>query len=285
MRTVMGSKLLRDTWLRASDKIISGLPGVYKLVDDLLVGGKDYVELASRVSALLERCRGAGITLSSNKVQCGSRVTFAGYVVEGTTVFADPRKVKVITKFPEPTNMKELRGWFGLTNQLQHYVPNLAGKQSMLRGLMTKGTIFWVDEAMQEEFEQSKRDILLNIFCIKRATFVVTDASGDGFAYILLQHHNAGFLVIQVGSAAIKKAWRNYSALELEATCIIWSLESLKFYLKGLASLELWSDHAPLRDAMKKPLRDLTPRLQKFREAVEGYGMTIKHVKGAQIRG
>ena len=66
---------------------------------------------------------------------------------------------------------------------------------------------------------------------MKRRTVVITDASGDGFAFILLQYGENGFMVIQVGSAAIKKLWKNYSALELEGTCVIWSLESLKFYL------------------------------------------------------
>ena len=88
-------------------------------------------------------------------------------------------------------------------------------------------------------------------------------------------------MVIQVGSAAIKKLLKNYCALELEATCIIWTLESLKFYLKGLAKFELWSNHAPLKDAIGKTMRELPARLPKFREAVEGYGMTIRHVKGA----
>ena len=41
-------------------------------------------------------------------------------------------------------------------------------------------------------------------------------------------------------------------ALELEGTCVIWRLKSLKFYLKGLYKFELWSDHVPLRNAMGK---------------------------------
>ena len=39
--TVMGNRLLSDTWLRASDEVIEGLEGVYKLVDDLIIRGKD----------------------------------------------------------------------------------------------------------------------------------------------------------------------------------------------------------------------------------------------------
>ena len=41
-KTVMGNRLSSDTWLRASDEVIEGLPGVFKLVDDMLIGGKDY---------------------------------------------------------------------------------------------------------------------------------------------------------------------------------------------------------------------------------------------------
>ena len=52
------------------------------------------------------------------------------------------------------------------------------------------------------------------------------------------------WVVIQVGSAALKPDWRNYSALELEATCVVWSLETLAYYLKGCPQFDLWTDHS-----------------------------------------
>ena len=67
-KTVMGNRLSSDAWLRSSDEVIERLEGVYKLVDDLIIGGKDYVQLAERLEALLMRCRKAGMTLTSNKV-------------------------------------------------------------------------------------------------------------------------------------------------------------------------------------------------------------------------
>ena len=45
---------------------------------------------------------------------------------------------------------------------------------------------------------------------------------------------DTGWVVIQVGSAALKATWRNYSALELEVTCAVWSLETLAYYLDTL---------------------------------------------------
>ena len=110
-----------------------------------MIGATVYEELARRLEALLVRCDAADMTLSSNKVQVGKRVTFAGYVIDGATVYADRAKVEAITRYPEPTKLKELRGWFSLTNQMQNYVPGLAGKQNKLRSLLNKGVIFWID--------------------------------------------------------------------------------------------------------------------------------------------
>ena len=167
-----------------------------------MIGATDYEELARRLEALLVRCNAADMTLSSNKVQVGKRVTFAGYVIDEATVYADRAKVEAITRYPEPTKLKELRGWFSLTNETQNYVPGLAGKQNKLRSLLNKGVIFWIDEEMREELEKTKQaigdSILLNNFCMKRATVVITDASEDGFAFMLLQYSKNGYIVIQV---------------------------------------------------------------------------------------
>ena len=69
----MGNCLSSKTWLRARDEVIKGLDGVFKLVDDMLIGGRDYAQLVERLKALLKRCREAGMTLASNKVQVGAQ--------------------------------------------------------------------------------------------------------------------------------------------------------------------------------------------------------------------
>ena len=42
----------------------------------------------------------------------------------------------------------------------------------------------------------------------------------------------------------------------------------------------MWSDHSPLAQAMKKEPWDLTPKMQKFREAIKAYNVRILFVKG-----
>ena len=118
----------------------------------------------------------------------------------------------------------------GLCNQLTHHVPGLTGEQADFRKLLQKNVTFTVTEKMMEELKAAKeamgRNILLNSFDVTRRTLVITDASANGFGHILMQKRNesevmvkaqrgnqegvltgdTGWVVIQVGSAALKAA-------------------------------------------------------------------------------
>ena len=78
--------------------------------------------------AAADRSQGS-YRVASNKVQVGSRVSFASYIIYGTTQYPYPKKEEAVTKFPLPTTQKELRGWMGLCNQLIHYFPGLTGNR------------------------------------------------------------------------------------------------------------------------------------------------------------
>ena len=116
-KTVIDNRLSSDTWLKGSDEVIVGLDGVYKLVDDFLIGGHDYTQFAERVDPLLKKCQEARMTLVSNKVQVGRKVSFAGYIIDWNTQYPNPKMVEAVTQFPLPTEQMELRGWMGLCNQ------------------------------------------------------------------------------------------------------------------------------------------------------------------------
>ena len=87
--------------------------------------------------------------------------------------------------------------------------------------------------------------------CLRRIEGKLEDKEGD-------------FLIIQVGSEALKPAWEKYSVIELEVTLVMWTLETLAYYLKGYRQFDLWTNHNPLAHAMKKNIRELTERMQKF---------------------
>ena len=106
---------------------------------------------------------------------------------------------------------------------------------------------------------------------IRRPTLVITDVSSDGCGHILLlkkegklEDKEGDFLIIQVGSEALKPAWEKYPVIELEVTFVMWTLETLAYYQKGCRQLDLWTNNIPLAHTMKKNIRQLTERMQKF---------------------
>ena len=67
LRAPMGLSASSDHWCYRSDQVVQGLPGVLKLVDDILVQAPTADELAKRIFGLLDRCRQHGLTLSKKR--------------------------------------------------------------------------------------------------------------------------------------------------------------------------------------------------------------------------
>ena len=141
--------------------------------------------------------------------------------------------------------------------------------------LLKKGELFIITKKINKEFEVEKAAIIKNIMLkalyIRRPTLVITNVSSDGCGHILLlnkegklEDKEGDFLIIQVGPEALKPAWEKYSVIELEVTFVMWTLETLAYYLKGCRQFDLWTNHNPLAHAMKKNIRELTERMQKF---------------------
>ena len=80
-------------------KIISGLDGALRLMNDVQVFGKDKQEHDTRVMAALRRIETAGVTLSPKKCEFKkSQVKFLGHLMDREGIRPDPNKISVITE-------------------------------------------------------------------------------------------------------------------------------------------------------------------------------------------
>ena len=107
-----------DEFCRRSDKIIEGLQGVRKLVDDILIQVPNIKTLKVRIDELLKRCRAHNFTLSRKKLKIGDSVEFAGQIVSNEGVKPNSAYLQGIRDFPAPTSVSELRSFLGMVNQL-----------------------------------------------------------------------------------------------------------------------------------------------------------------------
>ena len=76
---------------------------------------------------MLQRLAAAGIKLNGDKCEFSHEcVKFLGHVVDGGGIIADPEKITAVRSLPEPSNITRVRGFLGMANQLDKFMPNLA---------------------------------------------------------------------------------------------------------------------------------------------------------------
>ena len=120
------------------------------------------------------------------------------------------------------------------------------------------------------------------------ATVVFTDASrlnGIGFALVQYDPRRTDgkrqFALVQCGSSSLTSAQGNYATIELECLAIQYALSKSEFYLRGLPTFTVWTDHRPLVGIFNKALHTLNnQRLIRIREKLLDFSFTVTWVPG-----
>ena len=73
-----------------------------------------------------------------------------------------PKYLDAIINFPRPTNISDVRSWFGLVNQVSSYNKLISLMEPLRKFLSPKVRFKWDDE-LEEIFEESKTAIVAAI--------------------------------------------------------------------------------------------------------------------------
>ena len=293
LRAPMGCSASGDEWCARSDRALAGIP-LIKIVDDFLIACK-LVEAPGIVKQLLQRCKEHKITLSKDKLQIGTEVTFVGHVVKvtptGIEISAHPDRLKAIRDFPAPTSLQDLRSFLGLAVQLTKFNPDVQHAAHPF-GPLKKIHSRWEWLPMhQQAFEDMKKllcsDTVVRPFKKGELTQIISDASRlFGLGYVLIQRYkDEDFKVIHLiecGSSSLSTAQMNYSTVELEATGLVWALDKSKFHLIFCPHFEVLTDHRPLIALFnQKNMQDShNSRLQRLLERTAHLNFKVKWIEG-----
>ena len=91
--------------------------------DDILIYSKGLKDHLNHLRAILEVLRKN--ELHANRKKCSfaqSRVDYLGHIISGDGIEVDPEKIRAIKEWPIPVNVREVRGFLGLTGYYRKFV-------------------------------------------------------------------------------------------------------------------------------------------------------------------
>ena len=275
-----------DWFNTLTDRVVRGVPGIQKEVDDILGQAVDNASLAAQLREVLRRCDENNITLSKKKMEVGDDVHFAGFRVGVNGCRPDPNKILALKNFKTPSNLTEVRSFMGAVNQMSSWWPDLSQHCTRLRKL-TEKEVAWSWQPEHEEDFQKIKDLMsdsanLAPYDPKRRTELLTDASRLGLGFVLIQFDETSkrWRLIKAGSTALKRAQKNYPPIQLELLGLTWALQSCNYYLRAHPGFLVKTDHNPLVGLVRRDIRDTSEKLQPLLEACAKYNFKLEYIPG-----
>ncbi|GFW34128.1 retrovirus-related Pol polyprotein from transposon 17.6 [Trichonephila clavipes] len=92
-------------------------------LDDLVIPVKNEQEGLEKVKIIFEVAKKYGLEIKFKKCQfLKKKIEFLGHIVESGTIIPSPTKTLAVRKFPEPTTIKQVQSFLGLTGYFRKYI-------------------------------------------------------------------------------------------------------------------------------------------------------------------
>jgi len=170
-------------------------------LDDILIYSKTKEDHLKHLRKVLSKLREHRLYAKLKKCELfKNKVEYLGHYISGEGIAVDERKVEVIKKWPNPTNLTELRSFLGLASYYRKFVKNFSAIASSLTTLLRKDIPYEWKPDQQEAFDKLKEKLtsapVLLIPDQTKPFTVTTDASDTAIGAVLSQNHgNTGRMI------------------------------------------------------------------------------------------
>ena len=261
----MGLKTAPNTFQLLMDKVLHGLKFKSCLcyLDDVLICSETFEQHMSDLKEVFRRFRNAGLKLGPKKCSFAAQsCRFLGHLISKDGIRPPPDRVKAITEYPRPKNVKELRRLLGLFNWFRKFIPNYSALVNPLTRLLNKGQLFhWRNE--QETAFSDLKQKLTNSEILRFPKYDLTfrlsvDTSSRGIGYMLYQldpnDNTQKPHIIRFGSKSLSPWQQSYGPTKLELLGMVVSILDCADYLRG-NSFVVECDHQALKPLYQKQFK------------------------------
>lgn len=199
--------------------------------DDILIYSRSREEHISHLRVVFKIMRANKLYAKKSKCEFATRkVEYLGHFISAEGVSTDPAKIKAITEWPKPKNLKALRGFLGLAGYYRRFVQSFGAISRPLSALTKKDSFLWNEEA-QTAFESLKESMVttptLALPRFDKVFVVETDASGQGIGAVLMQEgHPVAYI-----SRQLKGKQLHLSIYEKELLAVVFAVQKWRHYL------------------------------------------------------
>ena len=272
------------TFERLIDLLLRGLNEEICLsyLDDILCFSRTEEEHLERLERLLIRLKEANLKLKPSKCcLLQKQILFLGYIVSEEGIATDPEKTRLIEEWPAPTNLRQLRGFLGLSGYYRRFVKGYSAIAAPLHDLTKKSRAFTWTEECQEAFDRLKMVLSSSpVLALPNdtGTFVLdTDASEYQIGAVLSQIQDGEEKVMYYAGRKLNQNEVNYCVTRKELLAIVHFTKLFRQYLLGRRFI-IRTDHAALQWLQRTP----QPIGQNARwlEQLGEYDFMVQHRKG-----
>lgn len=159
--------------------------------DDILVYSRRFEDHEMHLREVLKLLKSHQFAVNGKKCAFGQRkIDYLGHIISAVGVEADPRKVQAMEDWPLPRDLRDLRGFLGLTGYYRRFVKGYGKITEPLTRLLKKDAFVWTTEST-EAFQKLKEAMVsvpvLALPDFSKEFVVETDASGLGLEAVLMQ--------------------------------------------------------------------------------------------------
>ena len=274
------------TFQRLMDLVLTGLNLEVCLVylDDILVFSKTADEHLDRLIQVLKRLKEANLKLKPSKCKLMQReVAFLGHIVSGAGISTDPEKVRLIKQWPVPQDVRQLRGFLGLTGYYRRFVEDYALIATPLHNMTKKNCPFKWDAECHAAFEKLKHALSsppILAMPDEVGTFTLdTDASESSIGAVLSQVQGGLERVIAYAGRKLSRNEQNYCVTRKELLAVVYFTKHFRQYLLG-RKFVIRTDHAALSWLRKTP--EPLGQNSRWLELLGEYEFDIRHRSGTK---
>lgn len=247
--------------------------------DDILIYSVSWGDHLKHLELVLQTLQTHHLFAKFSKCTFGlQQVEYLRHVVSAKGVAMDDSKVHAILNWPVPGNLKQLRGFLGLSGYYRKFIQNYASLARPLTDLLKKNSFHW-NTVVAASFDRLKSVVTSALVLIlpdfTQPFTVETDALGSGIGAVLSQNQHP----IAYYSKKMTPKMQSQSTYVRELYALTEAVSKFRHYLLGHRFV-IKTDHQALKHLTSQVIQ--TPEQQKWLPKLLGFDFTIEFKSGSE---